>query len=548
MTVNLIPRPTSMLWHDAPPFRLDARTVVAASGDALGVARLLSEQLRAGLGVDAPTVEHAVAGSAAITLTLEGERPDGGDVAAEAYRLKVSADGVSIVAAHPAGLTRGAQTLRQLLPPDTLRAAPTTSAPVEIPCVEIADAPRFAWRGVMLDVARHFMPKEFLLRMIDLACLHKLNVLHLHLTDDQGWRMEVPGWPKLTEVGAWRAETVAGHARDDSFGFDGTPHGGFYTVADLKEVVAYAAARHITVVPEIDLPGHVRSVLAGYPELGNTGEAKPVATTFGIFSEVLAPTEEALRFARDVFDVVVDVFPSPYIHIGGDECPRTEWRASPAAHAKAAELGLDSVDLLQSWFTRRFAEHLSGRGRSVIGWDEILDGGAPADAVIAVWRDFDIAAKAMAKGHKVVVAPVEAMYLDYYESLDPDEPLRIFLHTPLEKIAGFEPVPAGAPDELLLGVQAQLWTEYLPDPKAVEYAAFPRLAAVADLAWSSAAARREDPVTGRIDDHLARLDALGVNYRPRSGPRPWQRGGSGARARFDVDLTGGNSDPDLPGH
>jgi hexosaminidase len=521
-------------------FTVTADAVIVAEGPASTAAWLLHDAIRAGLGHALPVLPSG-AGSPAFTVIVDGD-PElrFPSTAAERYQLEIRTDGVTVRAAHPAGAVRAVQTIRQLLPAHTLRAAPVTNAPRELPCVLIEDEPRFGWRGVMLDVARHFQPKEFLLRLVDLAALHQLNVLHLHLTDDQGWRLEVPGWPKLTEIASWRAETVTGHARAGQ-GYDGTPHGGYYTAADLKEVVAYAAARHITVVPEIDLPGHVRAALAAYPELGNTGARKPVATTFGIFDEVLAPTDEALRFAKDVFDVVVDIFDSPFVHIGGDECPRTEWRQSATARARTAELGLSDVDLLQSWFTSQFADHLRGHGRRVIGWDEIMDGGAPPDAVIAVWREFSLAAKALAAGHDVIVGPAEAVYLDHYPSDDPHEPLHIHGHLPLDTIARFEPVPQGyaenqdgaEPAGQVLGVQAQLWTEYLPTPKAVEYTAFPRLAAVADMAWASADNRRRHPVTERIPGHLARLDALGVNYRPPSGPHPWQQGGTGVRARYD---------------
>nr|WP_187361645.1 beta-N-acetylhexosaminidase [Phytoactinopolyspora mesophila] len=536
----MIPLPLSVSEHSGA-FAVSADTVLVAQGAATAAAWLLHDALRAGTGHALPVVSDS-GGAPAITFVVD-EDPTlrFPSTTAERYRLEVRHDGATIHAAHPAGAVRAVQVIRQLLPADTLRAAPVTDTPVELPCVTIEDEPRFAWRGVMLDVARHFQPKEFLLRLIDIAALHQFNVVHLHLTDDQGWRLEVPGWPKLTEIASWRTETVVGHARDNQ-GSDGTPHGGFYTTADLKEVVAYAAARQITVVPEVDLPGHVRAALAAYPELGNTDAHKPVATTFGVFDEVLAPTDESLRFARDVFDVVVDIFDSPFIHIGGDECPRTEWRQSATAQARAAELGLADVGLLQSWFTSQFADHLREHGRRVIGWDEIMDGGAPADAVIAVWREFSLAAKALAAGHDVIVGPAEAVYLDHYASDDPREPLHIHGHLPLETIAEFEPVPSGfagaerddvEPPGQVLGVQAQLWSEYLPTPKAVEYSAFPRLAAVADMAWTSAENRRRHPVTERISSHLVRLDALGVNYRPLSGPHPWQQGGTGARARYD---------------
>ncbi|WP_166347520.1 beta-N-acetylhexosaminidase [Phytoactinopolyspora limicola] len=541
MPVELIPLPLSVSERQGS-FLLGPTTVIVATGPALASAWLLHDVLHTATGHAMPVVPDA-AGAPAITVLVDGETTDAfPSTAAERYHLAINEDHVTIHAAQPAGATRAVQTVRQLLPADALRAAPVLTEPVTLPCLTIDDEPRFAWRGLMLDVARHFQPKEFLLRLIDLAALHRLNVLHLHLTDDQGWRLEVPSWPKLTQIGAWRSETVLGHARDQ-LGFDGTPHGGYYTIADLKEVVAYARARHITVVPEVDLPGHVRSALAAYPELGNTGTTQPVATTFGVFEQILAPTDEALRFARDVFDVVVDIFDSPFIHIGGDECPRTEWQQSAAARARADELGLPGVEFLQSWFTAQFAQHLRQHGRRVIGWDEILDGGAPDDAVISVWREFGIAAKALAAGHDVIVAPQEAVYLDFYASPGPAEPLHIHGNLPLETIAEFDPVPASPDDRTdgaghrapgaVLGVQAQLWTEYLPTPREVEYAAFPRLAAVAEMAWASMDNRRAQPVTERLTTHLTRLDALGVNYRPPAGPHPWQSGGTGARARFD---------------
>jgi len=532
MTIELVPRPASMTVNSGDPFQLDDDTVLVATGPATDAAWLLHDLLRAGTGLRLPVTDTAPP-TGAIEFTVVGESPAEWTTAREAYRLEITDTGIRVSAAAPAGLIQAVHTLRQLLPADTLRSVAVAAAPFALPALVIEDEPRFAWRGLMLDVARHFLPKESVLRIIDLAALHHLNVLHFHLTDDQGWRLPVPGWPRLTEISSWRTETTIGHALAEA-GFDGTPHGGYYTVDDLREIVAYAGQRGMTVVPEIDLPGHVRSVLAAYPELGNTGERKPVATTFGIFSEVLAPTEEALRFCRDVFDTVTDIFPSNFVHIGGDECPRTEWRDSRFAQEKAAELGLPGPEMLQSWFTRQYADHLAGRDRSIIGWDEILDGGAPSDAVVMVWRDFAIAAKAIEKGHRVIVAPVQAAYLDYYPSDLPEEPLHIHNQITFEDIAEFEPVPDGADESSVLGVQSQLWSEYLPTSRAVEYALFPRLAAAAELAWSTPEVRRADPLLERIAGHLKRLDALGVNYRPLDGPHPWQQGGTGTRARIDI--------------
>lgn len=449
----------------------------------------------------------------------------------EAYRLEITPEGVDVHARTGQGLARGIQTLRQLL----LAQRPA------LPCCLVEDAPRFPWRGVMLDVARHFLPKSAVLRMLDLAALHRLNTVHLHLTDDQGWRLEVPGWPLLTEVGGWREGTLAGHAAEQA-GHDPTPHGGHYTRGDLAEIAAYAADRHLTLVPEVDMPGHVQAALAAYPELGVTGPHK-VAGGWGVSDHVLAPTERALGFARDVLDAVFDAFDGPVVHLGGDECPRTEWRSSPAVRARAGELGLDSVEEIQSWFHGHLAAHARAAGRRVAGWDEMVESGdAPPDALILAWRDWitpGVAGAALAAGHDIVRCPTGFTYLDHYQSEDPGEPLANCGHLPLEKAAAFDPLTSGIPEGTLeapgagrvLGVQGQLWSEYLPTARDVEYMAFPRLGALAEAGWSQAATRAAHPFAERAPAYTALLARCGVNHRPLDGPRPWQRGGTGRRAR-----------------
>lgn len=375
------------------------------------------------------------------------------------------------------------------------------------------------------------MPTSFVLKLIDLAALHRMNTVHLHLTDDQGWRVDVPSWPRLTEVSAWRAETVVPGGTD---AFDGTPHGGFYTLDDLREIVAYAAQRAITVVPEIDLPGHVQSVLAAYPALGNTGRSPEVRRSWGISTSVLAPTDSSLGFARDVLDTVLNVFPGPWVHLGGDECPRDEWRASPEAVARAAALGLGSPDELQSWFLRQLHRYVTARGRRVVGWDEVIDdGGMPADTVVMAWRSAGKGQEALTAGHDVVMSPRERTYFDYYQSDDPGEPAANGWTVTLDDVAAWEPTTGldpAAPGRLL-GVQGQLWSEYMPTPDAVEYMAFPRLSALAEVAWTAADRRSPTELVRRLGTHLDRLDALDVNYRPLTGPLPGQRGGTGHRRR-----------------
>ena len=449
-------------------------------------------------------------------------------LAPEGYVLEVGAAGIDIRGGSPAGLHHAVRTLRQLLPAASLRRAPISGDPLPLPFVSIEDAPRFAWRGVLLDVARHFMPVAEVLRFLDLAAFHKLNVLHLHLTDDQGWRVEVPGWPRLTTVGGWRPRTMLGARSHDRY--DDRPHGGFYTTEDLREIVAYAAQRHVTVLPEIDMPGHMQAAIAAYPELGN-GFAGGVRTSWGISPHVLNVTDEALDFCRAVLDHVCAIFPGELIGIGGDECPPGEW-VTPAARARIAAAGLAGPHELQAWFTARIAEHLAGHGRRVFGWDEILAGGAPAGATIAAWRGAEPAVLAARSGHDVVSCPDTSVYLDYRQSDDPGEPTPVGTLLALADVYAFDPVPPGltpAEADRIIGAQANVWTEHLESARRVDYQTYPRLCAFAEVVWAPAG-RDLAGFTARLGPHLERLDALGVNYRPLSGPRPW------------------DARPDAPGH
>ncbi|MEV6964841.1 beta-N-acetylhexosaminidase [Hamadaea sp. NPDC051192] len=523
----LVPLP-AMCRQRPGVFRVGASTAIGADGASRTAAWLLHDILgRAGFRV--PVVAESDP-AATIVLSI---RPAATDGSPEGYEIAVEDHLVRLTGNAVEGLARAVQTLRQMLAPAALRQANGAVEPIAIGCCDIADSPRYSWRGVHLDVARHFMPKSFILKLLDLAALHRLNVLHLHLTDDQGWRLDIPSFPGLAEIGSWRAETLIGHNGGSEF--DGTPHGGYYTHDDLREIVAYAAQRSITVVPEIDLPGHVQAALAAYPELGNTGRPLGVRTRWGISDDVLAPTEQALAFARTVVDVVAEVFPGPWLHLGGDECPRTQWHSSPKARSRAEQLGLSSVEDLQSWFMRTVHAHAVSLGKRVVGWDEVVDdGGMPADTLVMAWRSMNHGLAAMRAGHDVVMCPKQRTYFDYYQAEETDEPLAIGGLTRIEDVAAWDPDPTG-PDDLtgrVLGVQGQLWTEYLPTPEAVEYMAFPRLSALAEVGWTPAARRDQAGLVRRLGAHLRRLEALDVNYRPLEGPRPWQRGGTGARRRI----------------
>jgi hexosaminidase len=490
-------------------FTWDARTGLTTDPSLSDVGHWLRTTLGPATGCWLPPGEPGLA------LTLD---PTAG---AEAYTLDVTPTGIRVSGGGGAGVQYGLQTLRQLLPPATYARARVRCGPFSVPCLSITDEPRFGWRGCLLDVARHFLPKADVLRFIDLLALHKFNVLQLHLSDDQGWRLPVPGWPRLTEVGAWRRESPIGHYRHDRA--DGRSHGGFYLREELVEIVAYAADRHVTVVPEVDLPGHVQAAIAAYPELGGPGPTQ-VSTVWGISPRVLNLSDRALAFCRDVLDEVVAIFPSPYIAVGGDECPTTEWETGPAAQARLHSEGLSSVAALQAWFTARLAEHLRPYGRRILGWDEILTGGAPADAVIGAWRGPRATVEAVAAGHEVVACPETSVYLDYRQSSHPDEPIPVGRLLTLEDVYAFDPVPADLTADQsrqILGVQACVWTEYMDSARVIDYMAFPRLCALAEVAWSGPGLPEPD-FAGRLRVHKGRLRAYGVEYRRDTGPHPWQ--------------------------
>ncbi|GAA0645565.1 beta-N-acetylhexosaminidase [Streptomyces thermocarboxydovorans] len=524
--MELVPAPRTVV-PSRGDVRLTERSGLYAAPGAEAVGRWLTGVLRQATGLPLPQEREAAGASGdGIALRLDGALGD------EEYRLVSDPHGVLIEGGTAAGVFRGAQTLRQLLGPDAFRRAPLRrDRQWTVPHVRIEDAPRFRWRGLMLDVARHFMPKDGVLRQLDLMAAHKLNVLHLHLTDDQGWRIEIRRHPRLTEVGSWRARTKIGHRASPLW--DERPHGGYYTQDDIREIVAYAAERHIEVVPEIDVPGHSQAAIAAYPELGNTDvvdtAALKVWDTWGVNPNVLAPTDHTLRFYEGVFEEVLELFPSEFIHVGGDECPKDQWRRSPAAQARIRELGLAGEDELQAWFIGHFDEWLSARGRRLIGWDEILEGGLAKGAAVSSWRGYRGGIAAARAGHDVVMCPEQQVYLDHRQDAGPDEPVPIGYVRTLEDVYRFEPVPPElTPEEArhVLGTQANVWTEVMEDQQRVDYQVFPRLVAFAEVAWSSLPAPEERDFAGferRMTAHYRRLDALGVAYRPPTGPRPWQR-------------------------
>ncbi|WP_159940127.1 MULTISPECIES: beta-N-acetylhexosaminidase [unclassified Nocardiopsis] len=524
----LIPRPVTAVAGDTAGLVLTASTRVSADPDARGTLTWLQRELGAATGLPLATGDET---SSQIRLSVD----PGAGLGREGYRLIVDDEGALVVGNDPAGVFYGAQTLRQLLPADAYRAAPLGGTEWTLPAGSVTDAPRFAWRGAMLDVARHFLPKREVMRFVDLMAAHKLNVLHLHLTDDQGWRVEIRRYPKLTERGSWRTRTQQGCATPPVF--DDRPHGGFYTQEDVREIVAHAAARHVTVVPEIDVPGHSQAAIHAYPELGECGRI-PVGTQWGVFEEVLAVTDEVLEFYRGVLDEVVELFPGPYVHVGGDECPKAQWRSSPSAQRRIKEEGLADEDELQSWFIRQLDAHLTARGRRLVGWDEILEGGLlerdgaggggragiSPGATVMSWRGEEGGVAAARAGHDVVMSPTRTSYLDYRQSDAADEPVRVGTLLRTEDVYLAEPVPEGLTDEEaahVLGAQVNVWTEHVDTPRRLDYMVFPRLSAFAEQVWSTGE-RDYAEFEPRLRGHLERLDAAGVEYRPLEGPRPWQ--------------------------
>lgn len=505
---HLLPRPTNV---NSRPGRLtlDAATTLRATPGAEGAADLLRTLL-------APATGLPLAPSPAGQLVLALD-PQLGGLGEEGYGLTIGPHALLLRAAAPAGLLRGVQTIRQLLPTEALLDAPQPKAGWELPCVEITDVPAQAWRGAMLDVARHFQPVSFLRRYVDLLALHKLNVLHLHLTDDQGWRMPVAAYPRLTEVGSKRARSMVGPAGSTTY--DRTPHGGSYTRAELTGLVAYAAERGVTVVPEIEMPGHARAALAAYPHLGNHPERQlDVWTDWGVCENVFGVHDAVLDFCRTVLGEVMEVFPSPHIHVGGEECPTVEWAASAAARERIAALGLTGPEALPGWFLGQIGDFLVEHGRRPTGWAE-SGGELPLDFTVMTWRDPAHALRAARRGHQVVRADHLSAYLDYAQSATAGEPPA--QPGPVVDLRAVYALEAASDDwepteaRQVIGTQAQLWTEFVSTPAHIEYLAFPRLCALADRAWSGGGDFDTDFLP-RLAQHTGRLDALGVNHRPQS--------------------------------
>ena len=508
---QVIPLPQNISKTDAKPFVLSGHDkIVYQKGNDVQkrTAQFLSEYIAFCTGIDlAVTDVEATENAIVLKTDYKGEK-------AESYNLTVTDQLVTINGSDEAGVFYGVQTLRKSIPTNAKHLS------VVFPAVDIKDYPRFGYRGMMLDAGRHIFPVTFVKKYIDILALHNINQFHLGLTQDQGWRIEIKSHPELTKIGSQREQTVIGHNTGE---YDGTPYGGFYTQDELKELVAYAKERFINIIPEINFPGHTLAVLATYPNLGCAGGPYKVGQVWGVLDDVLCPGNDSIyTFLEDVLSEVIEIFPSNYIHIGGDECPKVRWKECPKCQAKIKELGIKAdahhskEDQLQSYVMTRMEKFLNEKGRRVIGWDEILEGGLGPDATVMSWRGMEGGITAAKQNHDVIMTPNEYLYFDYYQAENTEEePIAIGGFVPLEKVYSLEPVPASLTDDQkkhIVGVQANLWTEYITTTEQVEYMILPRIAALAEVQWTMPDKKDYTTFIPRLGRMMELYKALGYNY------------------------------------
>ena len=512
---QVIPLPQEVALSQESPFNLNDGTIIAypehnelLKRNAEFLAEYISQSTGRTLQTEA-LAPGSEAPKGAITLGLDpaiGNR--------EGYVLTVKADRVTLNGQTENGVFYGIQTLRKSIP------AETKATSILLPAGSIQDEPRFSYRGMHLDVGRHFFPIEFVKKYIDLLALHNMNTFHWHLTEDQGWRIEIKKYPKLTEIGAWRDRTVIGRNTEE---YDNTRYGGFYTQQQAKEIVKYAGERYITVIPEVDLPGHMLAALAAYPEMGCTGGPYEVCPRWGVFEDVLCiGNEKSMQFLEDVMAEIIDIFPSKYIHIGGDEAPRTRWEKCPKCQARIrteklkADKNHTAEDRLQSYCMTRIEKLLNSKGRQIIGWDEILEGDVAPNATVMSWRGSAGGIKAAQLGHDVIMTPNDYCYFDYYQSEDTrHEPFAIGGFVPLEKVYSLNPTASLTEEQAkhILGTQANLWTEYIPTSEQVEYMVLPRMAALAEVQWTKLEKKDYTNFTTRLAGLIGLYRRDGLNYR-----------------------------------
>lgn len=515
---RIIPKPVSAEQHSGV-FEITKATPVYLGDGSVETAKLgamLTSLINSAAWYELEAGEGSPAESdTAIYLQLD----KGGDYPhPEAYTLEIRENKVHLSSGSHAGLFYGIQTLRQLLPEEVEHTDPSLT-PQNIrwtlPASTITDYPRFNYRGMHLDVARHFFDVEFVKHYIDLLAMHKMNRFHWHLTEDQGWRIEIKKYPKLTEIGAYRDSTLIGRSLDGDF--DSVPHGGYYTQDEIREVVAYAKERYVTIIPEIEMPGHSSAALASYPELGCVDKDYYVQPTWGVIEDIYCPKEETFEFLENVLLEVMELFPGTYIHIGGDEAPKKQWKESKVAQDVMKREGLESEEELQSYFITRMEKFLNKHGRQIIGWDEILEGGLAPKATVMSWRGEAGGIKAAKMNHDVIMTPWDTNYFDHYQDTKETEPIAIGFHTTLRDVYHYDPIPEELNEEeaqYVLGAQGNVWTEFIHTPAKVEYMAYPRASALAEVLWTPASGKNWMEFWSRMQIHFRRFDIMGVNAAP----------------------------------
>lgn len=496
----LIPKPKSTLLGKGS-YTITAKTTIQAAKNSFE-ANYLKELIKTQTGLDLMITSKNSSNS----IQLIVKSPDTTVFNKEYYELISSPNKIVITAFSNQGIFYGIQTLSQLI-------SLQKSSEIQVPCVTIVDQPHYAWRGMHLDCARHFFPKEFIKKYIDYLAMYKMNTFHWHLTDDQGWRIEIKKYPKLTEVGAYRNGSMVGHYSDQKF--DDKRYGGFYTQDDIKEIVAYANQRHITVVPEIEMPGHAVAALAAYPQYSCTGGPFEVGKIWGVLDDVFCPKDETFTFLENILSEVIDLFPSKYIHIGGDECPKVRWKACPKCQQRMKTENLKDEHELQSYFIQRIEKFVNAKGRKIIGWDEILEGGLAPNAAVMSWRGTEGGIAAAKEKHYVVMSPGSHCYFDHYQGEPRNEPIAFGGYTPVEKVYSFNPTPkelSADEAQYILGAQANLWSEYIETPSHVEYMIFPRMLALSEVVWGTSNPDKFPDFQNRMIQHFAIFDKKGINY------------------------------------
>lgn len=508
---NIIPQPNSIELRQGT-FTLNSETVIKADENAFE-AQFLQQYIHEKSGLKLAINKNAKNENCIVLhYSLSPKLSDSSGKRSsfksnnEEYMLLINKSEIIIAAHENVGVFYGIQTLLQFIPFEE-------KDEIKLPCLIINDQPKFKWRGMHLDVSRHFFEVEFVKKYIDYLAQYKMNTFHWHLTDDQGWRIEIKKYPKLTEIGAWRNGSMIGHYRDQTY--DTKRYGGFYSQEEIKEVVTYAKERHITIVPEIEMPGHVLAALAAYPEYSCTGGPFEVGKTWGVIDDVFCPKDETFIFLENILSEVIDLFPSEYIHIGGDECPKTRWKSCSHCQKRIKDEKLKDEHELQSYFIQRIEKFVNSKGRKIIGWDEILEGGLAPNAAVMSWRGTEGGIAAVKEKHFAVMTPGSHCYFDHYQGEPANEPLAFGGYTTLEKVYSYNPIPTElneAESAYILGAQANLWTEYIDTTSQVEYMLFPRLTAIAEVVWGTSKPENYKAFEDRVVHHMKGWKQKNINF------------------------------------